>query len=1015
MARKIKINKLPAGYHMMPDGRIMRDSDHMMNGGNILRDVSETGDFNLEAEGGETIVTDKTGNGIPEHYAIEGKRHSKGGVKMKESPGSFIFSDTPKMKLGKELNSFFNKSEGKSYTPAEIAKQYIDMNDDKRAMMDKYSDKLEQSTAALNMFNKTYKLGGLAIAQEAKKGFPDGIPQVAGLYAQLNGIPTGDNTMPEGMTTAKYGAQIKKYQDGEEVPLVTDSETLGEALITAPRTPLQFKKGERVYINNQPFLSDKVAGKWNPFKENYNIYTDETGKQVYIPSDSYLDQGIARSAIGRSDKQMNWQGVTPVYQQPSYSEVGLNSSKKYYQYQPVSFSRVSGERNVPSGYNLGSYNNQFGESQDLSLIPGSSFIYEAPGLFGEPREYTVVNPFISSDIELSPTSIFEGVNFDKIRVKNKEGKETILSAKDLKEAFQSGMLGLPAEDGSYYYPDNAQSMAIPVKGKKATSKTGTLRDQAQELAAPEDTVWGESFKYGGSKYQKGGPITPFTAPDGSTGYKYNGVIYKTKEAALAQREKDTQASQPSKPAAEQAAAQPRAQTVEALDLPAYEILGKYKAKPVFPQGWNADPNTTIYANTQALNTKTGTYEGAQARLSPWLEYWKGKGADVSGFYDASGNVRQLQSEDPAVGGMQDYITKYNNDRIDQFVAERKAKGIDVSPEEIARLKSEYTFADPNAPGVHKSRVRDAKLGEFTVNRSAFDWEDIPDTPPAEPPTPPAIPPPLTPPPASPPSEPPYIPPFPQDKMAVAAAFANSGFINKYPSWAPQVQLPRVRGTFFDPRYANAAAQSSAQMAMDASNAFAGNPSVARAMNAMYQGQSADKQIGNISDIGMKNVATANQMAGMNAEMGSKESLINAQFNKTAYDQNIASADAYDKERSANLLQNILPSAQNLLTNWAYAKSFPYLTPNYFVDTADAGTVRYTPEYAKKRLNTSTVSKTPSFEDYRKAFPDVSADKVAEMYSKQYLSGTSQTPGVDAGSMDPRMMMLYMQMMRNQQG
>jgi hypothetical protein len=252
-------------------------------------------------------------------------------------------------------------------------------------------------------------------------------------------------------------------------------------------------------------------------------------------------------------------------------------------------------------------------------------------------------------------------------------------------------------------------------------------------------------------------------------------------------------------------------------------------------------------------------------------------------------------------------------------------------------------------------------------------------------------------------------------MAVAAAFANQAYINKYPSWAPQVQLPRVRGTFFDPRYANAAAQSSAQMAMDASNAFAGNPSVARAMNAMYQGQSADKQIGNISDIGMKNVATANQMAGMNAEMGSKEALVNAQFNKTAYDQNVASADAYDKERSANLLQNILPSTQNLLTNWAYAKSVPYLTPNYFVDTADAGTVRYTPEYAKKRLNPSTASKSPSFEEYRKGFPDVTADKVAEMYSKQYLSGTSQTPGVDAGSMDPRMMMLYMQMMRNQQG
>jgi hypothetical protein len=1008
MARKIKINKLPAGYHMMPDGTIMRDSDHkMMTGGNVLRDVSETKDFNLEAEGGETIVTDKTGDGLPEHYAIEGKRHSQGGVKMKESAGSFIFSDTPKMKIGKELNSFFNKSESKSYTPAEIAKQYIDMNDDKRALMDKNSDKLEQSTAALNMFNKTYKLGGLAMAQEAKKNFPDGIPQIASLYAQLNGIATSDSVMPGGMQQAKYGAQVKMYQEGEQV----DNETLPEATVVAEKLPLQFRKGERVYINDQPYMSSRVAGKWNPFKENYNIYTNEAGNgEVYIPSDTYLNQGIANAAIGKPGKQMNWRGVTPVDERAMMSDNPF-ASKKYYQYQPVSFSRMQGVQNeVPSAYSLGTYNNQFGETQNFNLAPNTSFIYEAPGVFSEAQQYSVVNPFISRDQELSGGF--------QVKVKNEEGRETYLPAEALQQAFAQGMIGLPAGDGSFYYPQANENYTVPAKsGKSKDKKSGvqSLQDLNNQLSAPQDTVWGESFKYGGPKYEKGGPITPFTV-NGVTRYRYNGVDYDTREAAIAQRTKDQgTASSTTRSAGSTSTPTPRKQEIKAIDKEALEVLTRYGANPTLPEGWASDPNTSLYANTQAFNPSSGAYEGAAARLPQFYQYWKDRGADVSGLYDASGNVRQLKAEDEAFGNLQDYITQYNQPRIDAFIADRQAKGQTLSPEEINLLKRRYTFAAPGTTGVHRSELRDAKAGERSVNMGAFEYTDVPPpkTPPATPPKTPPVPP-LEPPTEIPPAEPPYTPPFPQDEIAVASAFANNAFINKYPSWTPQVQLPRVRPTFLDPRYANAAAQSSAQMAMDASNVFAGNESVARAMNAMTQGQSADKQIGNISNIGMQNVGIANQMAGASAEMAAREQMINTQLQKTGYDQNVLAADNYDKERSMNMLQNTLPAVQNLMTNWALAKSFPYMTPNYRVDTRGYGTIVPNPGAAKTKLTPGSAgSAVPTFAEYRNRFPDVTADKVAEMYSKQYISGNSQTPGVDASTMDPRMMMMYMQMMRNQ--
>jgi hypothetical protein len=54
---------------------------------------------NIEAEGGETVLTDLTNDGRFGLYNIKGPRHSKGGVPMFLPEQSFIYSDTDKMKL----------------------------------------------------------------------------------------------------------------------------------------------------------------------------------------------------------------------------------------------------------------------------------------------------------------------------------------------------------------------------------------------------------------------------------------------------------------------------------------------------------------------------------------------------------------------------------------------------------------------------------------------------------------------------------------------------------------------------------------------------------------------------------------------------------------------------------------------------------------------------------------------------------------------------------------------------
>lgn len=170
--------------------------------------------YALEAEGGETILRpDGT------HFNITGKRHSEGGEKLTPSQapeGSFIFSDTAKMKIGGPILKMFGKSGNKKYTPAELAKQY-DINKYQAVLDDKYADLRAKSTAQLMKTNYEKKLGALALLQESKKNFKDGIPQVAMSYLEsiMNAMPEagGEEQLP----TAKFGGSLHHYQDGKEV------------------------------------------------------------------------------------------------------------------------------------------------------------------------------------------------------------------------------------------------------------------------------------------------------------------------------------------------------------------------------------------------------------------------------------------------------------------------------------------------------------------------------------------------------------------------------------------------------------------------------------------------------------------------------------------------------------------------------------------------------------------------------------------------------------------------------
>lgn len=232
---------------------------------------------NLEAEKGETALLPDV-NGLPAQYMIGGKRHSQGGTPLNLPENSFIFSDTSSMKIKdpKIQEEFGMPVKKGGYTPADIAKRY-DINKYREILADKTTDKMSKETAEKMISNYNVKLAKLALYQESKKGFPDGIPTVALPYLALNAIQPQDVLpLKEAQTPAMRGAE-------DEVE-AADNPT--EEQFEAEQTePMARYGGIANKIKNNPLLKKvyaKLGGSKNRFNPETGIYmTMDEGGPVF--------------------------------------------------------------------------------------------------------------------------------------------------------------------------------------------------------------------------------------------------------------------------------------------------------------------------------------------------------------------------------------------------------------------------------------------------------------------------------------------------------------------------------------------------------------------------------------------------------------------------------------------------------------------------------------------------------------------------------------------------------------
>jgi hypothetical protein len=288
---------------------------------------------NLEAEGGETAFGPISGQSIPDHMKIVGKRHHEGGVPLNLPDDTFIFSDTAALKINDpSILAMFNRVPKKGgYTPAELAKPY-DINKYKEILYDEDSSKLERNTATIMIKNFVMKLGALALVQESMKGFPQGIPEMARPYMEANGIKEED-LIPELKEQAEAMAQQMPQQ---QMP----QEMMGEEMPTEePMYPEQMPSGAPIA---SPDALAQMQGQGMPPEAMMQQPPMEQGGYIGIPYGAYgmsmggYDMPFAQMGMqmGNSNMPFAQQNTSmrdpfsDVDSLPFYNEGGLIKAQK---------------------------------------------------------------------------------------------------------------------------------------------------------------------------------------------------------------------------------------------------------------------------------------------------------------------------------------------------------------------------------------------------------------------------------------------------------------------------------------------------------------------------------------------------------------------------------------------------------------------------------------------------------------------------------------------------------------
>ena len=310
----------------------------------VPRDIA-----NIEAEGGETVLTDLSNDGNYGLYNITGPRHSKGGVPMYLPEQSFIYSDTDKMKMNETELAEFGIESKKKKTPASVSKGF-QLNKYYGLLKDEYADKIQANSAELMLEKNQESLSKLAFGQELKKDFEEGVPVASHPYlmsigldpmeftaqveqrkqggqSQMGGQPMNEADM-QAMSAMQHGGSLPKAQfAGDPWTMINTLRqfmpTQNEQTNYGPMGPTPYQQQSIDQANNPiAAFSDPRFGQTAKYADVQNLGSDlALQNKVANQSATYEDPTVERTNKKKLGARME-QGLARFMDSPTMNKVG---------------------------------------------------------------------------------------------------------------------------------------------------------------------------------------------------------------------------------------------------------------------------------------------------------------------------------------------------------------------------------------------------------------------------------------------------------------------------------------------------------------------------------------------------------------------------------------------------------------------------------------------------------------------------------------------------------------------
>lgn len=318
MAFKVKINELPSLEKEPQITTSIKENPYKAN---------------VEIEKDELVVRPD----LAAIYKAKGEKHSNGGIKTYLPDNSFVISDDKSLALSKdeqemlELKMGGPKSPSKN-TPADVLKRNLDVkhyNKMTSILTNPKKDEFSKRTAAMMLGKYEEVLGRVAFAQEAKKGFPTGLPEFSQDAAPVIADSLKENIeqQPQFMKKGGYTNPYMKMQTGG------NSDMLNMLMLNKPLNPTYKSiqnslSGYKVPTSALPVINPTQTNNTvntNPTNNNgFTNYYDKSARTQYTapqglnPKDFYKPEVL--EYLKGLDKMKGFDNDLGVYQDNTWGK-----------------------------------------------------------------------------------------------------------------------------------------------------------------------------------------------------------------------------------------------------------------------------------------------------------------------------------------------------------------------------------------------------------------------------------------------------------------------------------------------------------------------------------------------------------------------------------------------------------------------------------------------------------------------------------------------------------------------